>query len=103
MLDPRTCFWIHTCDFHGTTLTLPPTTSVGNVIRGMTRRQSWVEWLYRSAAAYSRGIFRFCLTTHSTSDRNYASVNIPPMYPYVVLTPSGLPRALIVSSRLCGA
>ena len=43
--EPGTCFWIHTYDFQGTTLTRPPTPSVGSVMRGMTRRQSWVEWL----------------------------------------------------------
>src|SRR5712692_6341477 len=26
IFEPRTCFWIHTCDFQGTTLTRPPTT-----------------------------------------------------------------------------
>ena len=45
IFDPRTCFWIHTCDFQGTTLARPPTTSVGKVTRGMTRRQSCVAWL----------------------------------------------------------
>ena len=45
IFDPRTCRWIHACDFQGTTLTRPPTTSVGSVMRGMTGRQSWVEWL----------------------------------------------------------